>query len=258
MLRAIDRFSVMMALKKSGVVVVMNKKHVQTPDHLVTTMHEVHKAGFVAEATLRIDNNLLRDAMPQLRELRDKETDEEWPFVLGVGSIICDRDRQFAAEQGFNMLVGPGNMVSGGTDCAATLMALQNRGYFLAPAAQSPTELQAFLTGAFRPDAIKIFPANVHGPKGLQGLLAPFQREEYQGRLIMPTGGVDHETGPKYAKAIAASGFVPLLGMSSPLQLVEEKKEPGNVQLIKDSLGVFIRKFLANNEGKPFGAIRES
>ena len=60
-----DRARVDEVLRKSGIVVVMNKKHVQSPEHLVTTMWEVYKAGFVAETTFRIDKEIIR-TMPRI------------------------------------------------------------------------------------------------------------------------------------------------------------------------------------------------
>ena len=253
----LDRARTAAAVRSSEVVVVMNRKHVKSPDDLVTTMRTLHQAGFVAETTLRIDRKMIQDAMPELQELRRDEFAAGRTFVLGVGSIISDAELDFAAKMGFDMLVGPATMVSQRTDACHSLFTLQELGHFVAPAAFTPTELQGFLTDhPFLPDAIKIFPANTHGPKGLQGLLAPFAREQYRGVMIMPTGGVDAETGPKYIKAIAANGFAPILGMSSPLSLVEEKKETGNPRLIMDSIGAFMRSFLANNGHQEFGAIK--
>ena len=58
------------AIRKSGVVVVMNKKHVQKPEHLITTMWEIYRAGYIAECTFRIDQVILREAMQELTKRR--------------------------------------------------------------------------------------------------------------------------------------------------------------------------------------------
>ena len=42
-----DRAGVDRALRSSGVVVVMTRKHVKTPEHMVTTMWEVYQAGLI-------------------------------------------------------------------------------------------------------------------------------------------------------------------------------------------------------------------
>ncbi len=76
-------------------------------------------------------------------------------------------------------------------------------------------------------------------------LLAPFVRERHAGRIIMPTGGVNFETGPKYREAIAANGFTPILGMSAPLELVEKENKPGDPETIRKSLAEFAKKMAA-------------
>ena len=44
-----DRSKVDAAMRASGIVVVMNRSHIQTPQHMVTTMKAVYEAGYVAE-----------------------------------------------------------------------------------------------------------------------------------------------------------------------------------------------------------------
>ena len=116
---------------------------------------------------------------------------------------------------------------------------------FSAPAVFSPTELQYFIErgDGLEPDAVKIFPARSHGPKGLSDLLAPYARDRHAGRIIMPTGAVDYETGPQYQEAIVKRGFFPVLGMSAPLALVRDEKKPGDVETIRKSLNEFNSRF---------------
>ena len=116
---------------------------------------------------------------------------------------------------------------------------------YSAPAIFTPSELQYFIErpDGLEPDAIKVFPAGSHGPSGIKSLLAPYVRERHFGRIIMPTGGVDYETGPKYQEAISANGFTPVLGMSAPLKLVEKEGKPGDVETIRSSLVNFSQKF---------------
>ena len=61
-----------LAMRSSGVVVVMNASHIKTPEHAVTTMQLVQEAGSVAEVTFRIDADLLREAMAELVAVRAK------------------------------------------------------------------------------------------------------------------------------------------------------------------------------------------
>lgn len=240
-----DRKRVDKALRKSGIVVVMNKSHIQAPDHFVTTMWEVYQAGFISECTFRIDPGILKEGMQELLERR-AESPEDKPFLLGVGSIINPKELEMAIEMGFDMIVAPANVMGGyapGVDFVKIAHA-ENR--FCAPAIFSPTEFSYFVErdDGNEPDCVKIFPARSHGPKGLSDLLAPFSRDRHKDRLIMPTGAVNFETGPEYVKAISSRGFFPLLGMSAPLQIVADRKEPGNVDVIRESLDYFKKKFV--------------
>jgi 2-keto-3-deoxy-6-phosphogluconate aldolase len=118
-------------------------------------------------------------------------------------------------------------------------------GCFAAPAVMTPTEFQYFIEreDGLEPDAVKVFPAGVLGPKGISDLLAPFVRDRHANRIIMPTGAVNLETGPKYQEAISKRGYTPVLGMSAPLDLVSERKMPGDLATIEESLAEFRKKF---------------
>ena len=62
----------------------------------------------------------------------------------------------------------------------------------------------------------------------------------------MPTGGVDRKTGPEFQKNILKYGFFPVLGMSDPLNLMLEKKMPGDPDILQESLQKFKEEFTAN------------
>ena len=235
-----DRSRVDKAIRKSGVVVVMNKKHIQCPEHMVTTMWEVYQAGYLAECTFRIDQGILAEAMQELTAKR-AGCPEDNPFVLGVGSVINPTELDAAIEMGFDLIVAPGNVMGGYGEGSEFVKICQDADVFNAPAIFTPTELQYFIErpDGLEPDAIKVFPANSHGPAGIKGLLAPYVRERHKGRIIMPTGGVNVETGPKYSAAISANGYTPVLGMSEPLKIVEQEKKPGDVETIRRSLAEF-------------------
>ena len=189
-----DRARVDKVLRKAGVVVVMNKDHIKTPEHMATTMTEVYKAGLAAEITFRIDEGILREGMKELVKRAHEEN------------------------------------------------------IFAAPAVFTPTEFNYFLErdDNLVPDAFKIFPARSHGPKGIGDLLAPYARARHNGRIVMPTGAVDFVTGPQHQEFISKFGFFPVLGMSAPLALVKERKKPGDVDTIRESLESFKAQF------KPF------
>jgi 2-keto-3-deoxy-6-phosphogluconate aldolase len=239
-----DKNRTKQAVLQSGIVVVLNKKHVQKPQDMVTTMWEVYQAGFIAECTFRIDKGILAEGM---RELIKKRTQcpADRPFILGVGSVINPSELQAAVEMGFDMIVAPANVMGGYGEGREFVRLCNEANVFSAPAVFTPTEFQYFIErpDGLEPDAIKIFPCNTYGPDGVKALLAPFVRERHRGRIIMPTGGVNYETGPKYIDAIKSAGFVPVLGMSAPLEYVEKENKPGDVEVIRKSLNDFKMKF---------------
>ena len=240
-----DSARVRKAMLQSGVVVVMNKKHIQSPEHFITTMKEVYEAGFVAETTFRIDAGILREGMQELVKIREQSSEDK-PFILGCGSIINPDELQEAIDMGFDMIVAPANVMGAYGDGKEFVKIARSHNIFSAPAVMTPNELQYYLEGPeeFQPDAIKVFPANVHGASGIGGLLAPFVRERHNGKIIMPTGGVNFETGPKFQASISKAGFTPVLGMSAPLGYVEKQGKPGDVETIRESLRIFREKFV--------------
>ncbi len=239
-----DRKNVDAALRASGVVVVLNTEHVKTAAHAVTTMQAIYQAGYVAELTFRIDEGILREAMQELVKLRAAAPADK-PFVLGVGSVINPKELLSAIEMGFDMIVAPANVMGGCGEGKDFIRIAHEADVFTAPAIFTPTELNYFLerNDGLESDAIKVFPARSHGPEGLADLLAPFARKRHAGKIIMPTGAVNLETGPKYYQAIAKRGFSPVLGMSAPLQLVAERKKPGDLDTINEALAAFRATF---------------
>lgn len=235
-----DRARVDKTIRKSGIVVVLNKKHVKKPEHMVTTMWEIYQAGYVAECTFRIDQGILSEAMAELTKRR-AVCPEDNPFLLGIGSVINPAELKAAIEMGFDMIVAPANVMGGYGEGKDFVQICHKADIFCMPAIFTPTELQYFIErpDGLEPDGIKIFPVNAHGPGGLNGLLGPYVRKRHQGRIIMTTGGVNYETGPKYRQAISANGFTPVLGMSAPMKIVETEQKPGDLDTIRRSLEEF-------------------
>jgi len=240
-----DRKRVDKMLRKCGVSVVMNRKHVKKPEDMITTMWEVYQAGYIAETTFRIDQGILKEAMKELVKMRE-EAPADNPFILGCGSVINPRELESAIDMGFDMIVAPANVMGGYGEGKTFVHITRTENVFSSPAIFTPTELQYFIErpDGLEPDAIKIFPAGSHSPSGVKALLAPFVRDRHSGRIIMPTGAVDYETGPKYQEAIISNGYFPVLGMSAPLGLVEKEGKPGDLETIRESLSVFKQKFI--------------
>ncbi len=162
------------AMRRSGVVVVMNKDHIKKPEDMVVTMQEVYKAGLVAECTFRIEEGILREGMQELVKLR-AESPADNPFVLGVGSVINPKELEAAISMGFDMVVAPANVMGGYGEGKDFIRVCHDADIFASPAVFTPTEFQYFIErdDGLEPDAIKVFPARVIGPKGLSDLLAP-------------------------------------------------------------------------------------
>ncbi len=239
-----DRKRVDRALRSAGVVVVMNRDHIKKPQDMVITVNEVYRAGLIAEVTFRIEEGILREGMAELTQMR-ASAPEGSPLILGVGSVINPKELESAIEMGFDMIVAPANVMGGYGAGVEFVKICRGVGVFTAPAVFTPTELQYFIErpDGLEPDAIKVFPARSHGPKGMSDLLAPFVRDRHRDRIIMPTGAVDYETGPLYQEAIRKRGFFPVLGMSAPLALVDKEKKPGDVDCIRRALADFKQKF---------------
>jgi 2-keto-3-deoxy-6-phosphogluconate aldolase len=184
--------------------------------------------------------------MKELVKMRE-EAPADNPFILGCGSIINPKELEQAIKMGFDMIVAPGNVMGGYGEGKEFIKIAQQNNIFSAPAILTPSELQYFIerSDGLEPDAIKVFPAGVHGPGGFKALFAPYVRERHQGRIVMPTGGVNFETGPKYQTVISAAGYTPVLGMSAPLQYVVDQGKPGDVETIRKSLEIFKEKFEA-------------
>lgn len=253
-----DRSRVDNAIRQSGVVVVMNKKHVKKPEHMVITMWEIYQAGYLAECTFRIAEGILGEAMQELVKRRS-ECPESNPFILGVGSVINPAELEAAIEMGFDMVVAPANVMGGYGEGKDFVKICRRADVFNVPAVFTPTELQYFIErpDGLEPDGIKIFPASSYGPSGVKALLAPYARERHNGRIIMPTGGVDYETGPKYQEAISANGYTPVLGMSAPLKLVEQEQKLGDVEVIRESLRRFKENFQSSHTEGQSGFFRK-
>jgi 2-keto-3-deoxy-6-phosphogluconate aldolase len=110
----------------------------------------------------------------------------------------------------------------------------------------SPSEFAYFLEreDGLEPDGIKIFNASIYGPSGIGALLAPYQRDRHNGKMVMPTGGVNVKTGAGFQEQISKRGFCPVLGMSAPLELVTERKKIGDLDTVRESLAKFKAEFV--------------
>jgi len=136
------------------------------------------------------------------------------PMLLGVGSVINPRELDAAIEMGFDMIVGPDSGMGGCRERIDFVKIVRSAKCFGVPGAFSPSEFAYFLEreDGLEPDGIKIFNASIYGPSGIGALLAPYQRERHNGKMVMPTGGVNVKTGPGFQEQISKRGYCPVLG----------------------------------------------
>ena len=235
------------ALRDKGVVVVMGRDHARNPQDVINSVQAIYDAGYVAEVTFRIPEPILKEAMVELRKrraasLKARPSD---PMLLGVGSVINPRELESAIEMGFDMIVGPDSGMGGCRERIDFVKIVRGAKAFGVPGSFSPSEFSYFLEreDGLEPDGIKIFNASVYGPSGVGALLAPYQRERHNGKMVMPTGGVNLKTGAAFQEQITKRGFFPVLGMSAPLELVTERKKIGDPDTLNESLQKFKEEF---------------
>jgi 2-keto-3-deoxy-6-phosphogluconate aldolase len=235
-------------LRDRGVVVVMGRDHAKTPQDVINTVQGIYEAGLLAEVTFRIPEGVLAEAMTELRKRREEyaRKNPANPMLLGVGSVINPRELETAIQMGFDMIVGPDCGMGGCREPIEFVRMVRAAKCFGVPGSFSPSEFAYFLEreDGLEPDGIKIFNASVYGPSGIGALLAPYQRERHNGKMVMPTGGVNVKTGPGFQEQISKRGFFPVLGMSAPLELVTERKKLGDKDTIRESLAKFKAEFV--------------
>jgi 2-keto-3-deoxy-6-phosphogluconate aldolase len=235
------------ALRNKGIVVVMGRGHARNAQDVINTIKAIYEAGYVAEVTFRIPEEILKEAMSDLRKMRAEtlESNPNDPMVLGIGSVINPHELETAIELGFDMIVGPDSGMGGFREKIDSVRITQEANIFHIPGTFSPSEFAYFLErdDGLEPNGIKIFNSSAYGPSGVGGLLAPYQRERHKGKIINPTGGVNAKTGAGFQEQILKYDFFPVLGMSYPLQLVADRKKPGDVDTLRESLQKFKEEF---------------
>jgi 2-keto-3-deoxy-6-phosphogluconate aldolase len=235
------------ALREKGIVVVMGRDHARNPQDVINTVQAIYEAGYMAEVTFRIPEAILKEAMAELRNRRAQSAKgrPSDPMLLGVGSVINPRELESAIEMGFDMIVGPDSGMGGCREPIEFVRIVRGAKAFGVPGSFSPSEFAYFLEreDGLEPDGIKVFNASIYGPSGVGALLAPYQRERHNGKMVMPTGGVNVKTGAGFQEQISKRGFFPVLGMSAPLELVTERKKVGDPDTLKESLQKFKEEF---------------
>jgi 2-dehydro-3-deoxyphosphogluconate aldolase/(4S)-4-hydroxy-2-oxoglutarate aldolase len=176
----------------------------------------------VIEITFTVPN-----ALEIIRRLAAEIGDD---VILGAGTVLTPEAAINAVEAGARFIVSPSTH-------PAVIAAAKAAGVAVCPGALTPTEvITAWQAGA---DLIKIFPANVMGPKYLKDLHGPFPDIPF-----MPTGGVNLETAHEYL----ANGAV-ALGVGGDL-INARLMEDGNFEEITGRARRFRRVVEAFRSGQ--------
>lgn len=155
---------------------------IQTPRDLVTIARALYAGGLSClEITLNTPGAL------QAIEAAQQEFPEA---LIGAGTVLDSASAYQAVLAGAKFLVTP----------VVKLDVLKVAHRYGVPAiigAMTPSEiLAAWEAGA---DMVKVFPANILGPKYIQEIRGPFPHI-----LLVPTGGITAENAPDFIKAGAA------------------------------------------------------
>jgi 2-dehydro-3-deoxyphosphogalactonate aldolase len=147
---------------------------------------ELHSSG-IAIAEIPLNSP---DPLESIRRAADEFGDK---MLVGAGTVtsVSEVERVFAA--------GAGLIVSPHADPAIVREA-KRLGLVALPGVGTATE--AFAMVAAGADALKLFPADVLGPRMLKGLRAVLPKET----LMVPVGGVDENTIPAWRLA-GADGY---------------------------------------------------
>lgn len=108
-------------------------------------------------------------------------------MIVGAGSVLDAETARAAILAGAQFIVSPALN-------AETVRLCNRYGVAVIPGVFTPTEAVAAMELGV--DVVKLFPADIYGPKGLKGLKAPFPNLR-----VMPTGGVSADNALEWFKA---------------------------------------------------------
>lgn len=214
-----NKQEILASLKNTGVVAVIRADN---PDDLIDVSRALRSGGVkFIEITMTVPG-----ALEVIKKATDQLKKED--VYIGAGTVLDAETARAAILAGASYIVGPG--------FNADMVTLCNR-YSIAvmPGAITPTEIiNAWQAGA---DVVKIFPAGIGGPNYFKDLKGPLPHID-----IMPTGGVNFETGPAFIKAGACA-----IGVGGELcgkKLIAEKQfktitenAKKFIQLVKEAKG---------------------
>ena len=169
-----DKKQVLDRIIECGIVAVVRG---QSEEQILRAIEAALAGGVnVIEVTFTVPN-----ALRIIEKLASQISDD---VVLGAGTVLTPEKAASAVDAGAQFIVSPSISIS-------VIETAKSRGVPVCPGALTPTEVvTAWQAGG---DIIKIFPANVMGPKYLKDLHGPLPDVPF-----MPTGGVTLATARDY------------------------------------------------------------
>lgn len=172
-----DRTALLQEILDGGIIAIVRASQ---PENLVAVLEAVAEGGVaVAEVTMTVPS-ALEVIEAAVRRLGDR-------LILGAGTILDAETCRAAILAGAEFVVSP-------TPNLDVIRLCRRYGKLCFPGAFSPTEvLHAWEAGA---DIVKVFPADVLGPKYLKAIHGPLPQI-----LLMPTGGIDLDNAAEFLRA---------------------------------------------------------
>lgn len=184
MLKPAEKAKVLKTIEDDGVVAIVRGKSGES----MVQVAQAIAAGGVRAIELTFTTPDCLDVIKAVRKACGGSN------VIGAGTVLDPETARAAILAGAQFIVAPA------TD-PATIELCKRYSVPIMPGALTPTEVvRAWQAGA---DAVKIFPANVMGPKYLKDLAGPLPQCRFT-----PTGGVDETTIGEYIKCGAIAGGV--------------------------------------------------
>lgn len=165
----------------SGIVSVIRGA---TPEKIMPVVKALYEGGVT---TLEITVETPK-VLTLIEQVKDAFGDK---VVVGAGTVLDPETARAAIMAGASFIFSP-------TVHPETIRLTKRYGVISIPGALTPTEiLTAYEHGA---DVVKVFPANVVGPRYLQDIHGPLPHIP-----LMPTGGIDLSNVAEYIRAGAVA-----------------------------------------------------
>lgn len=173
-----EKSEVLNRIYKTGIVAVVRAESLEKARKIVDAC--IQGGIDIVEITMTVPG-----AVNLIEELSSEFSPEE--VVIGAGTVLDAPTAAMSFRAGANFIVAP-------AFCEETVKFCNINQVAVVPGAMTPTEvLAAKKAGA---DVVKVFPADLFGPKIIKNLKGPLPKAK-----LLPTGGVNVENVDQWIKA---------------------------------------------------------